>query len=189
MSVDPDGVYTLRVGTAEFGNGTTTVHTQLAATELSTVADRIDVSQSDTDTADFDTGAFGSAGTVVAGQAVLLACRDLRTAMIDAAAELTGASPASCVLGRNGVQCGDRLVDFAALPALTGHGSHDGTPRSVAFNVHAFRVAVNTETGEVLILQRCRPPTPAWCSTRSSAAGRSKVVWPKRSVQRSTRRC
>ncbi|BBZ34598.1 molybdopterin-dependent oxidoreductase [Mycolicibacterium confluentis] len=153
VSVDPDGVYTLRVGTAEFGNGTTTVHTQLAATELSTVADRIDVSQSDTDTADFDTGAFGSAGTVVAGQAVLLACRDLRTAMIDAAAELTGASPASCVLGRNGVQCGDRLVDFAALPALTGHGSHDGTPRSVAFNVHAFRVAVNTETGEVLILQ------------------------------------
>jgi CO/xanthine dehydrogenase Mo-binding subunit len=36
---------------------------------------------------------------------------------------------------------------------LVGHGRHEGTPRSVAFNVHGFRVAVNTETGEVRILQ------------------------------------
>ena len=54
----------------------------------------------------------------------------------------------------HGVQCGTRLVGFADLPAsLVGHGRHDGTPRSVAFNVHAFRVAVNPETGEVRILQ------------------------------------
>ena len=31
LAVDADGAYTLRVGTAEFGNGTTTVHTQLVA--------------------------------------------------------------------------------------------------------------------------------------------------------------
>jgi CO/xanthine dehydrogenase Mo-binding subunit len=36
---------------------------------------------------------------------------------------------------------------------LVGHGRHDGTPRSVAFNVQAFRVAANVETGEVHILQ------------------------------------
>jgi CO/xanthine dehydrogenase Mo-binding subunit len=36
---------------------------------------------------------------------------------------------------------------------MTARGKHDGTPRSVAFNVHAFRVAVNPETGEVSILQ------------------------------------
>jgi putative selenate reductase molybdopterin-binding subunit len=34
-----------------------------------------------------------------------------------------------------------------------GRGRHDGTPRSVAFNVQAFRVAVNIETGQVEILQ------------------------------------
>jgi CO/xanthine dehydrogenase Mo-binding subunit len=52
------------------------------------------------------------------------------------------------------VQCGSRLVDFADLPAgLVGHGRHDGTPRSVAFNVQGFRVAVNPQTGEVRILQ------------------------------------
>ncbi|WP_396898920.1 molybdopterin-dependent oxidoreductase [Mycolicibacterium sp.] len=154
VSVDPDGVYTLHVGTAEFGNGTTTVHAQLAANELNTVADRIVVHQSDTATTGYDTGAFGSAGTVVAGRATLQACRQLRTALESAAAGLTGTSPTQCALERNGVRCADGLVDFGALPAsLTGRGHHDGTPRSVAFNVQAFRVAVNTDTGEVRILQ------------------------------------
>ena len=36
----PDGTYAADVGTAEFGNGTTTVHAQLAATALSTTAAR-----------------------------------------------------------------------------------------------------------------------------------------------------
>lgn len=154
VSVDADGVYTLDVGTTEFGNGTTTVHTQLAAHELRTAADRILVRQSDTTTAGYDTGAFGSAGTVVAGIATQLATRRLRDALISAAAELTGVPPAECELDRNGVQCGDRLVDFGSLPTpMSSIGKHDGTPRSVAFNVHAFRVAVNAETGEVRILQ------------------------------------
>ena len=45
----PDGTYAADVGTAEFGNGTTTVHAQLAATALSTTAARVTVRQSDTD--------------------------------------------------------------------------------------------------------------------------------------------
>ena len=102
----------------------------------------------------YDTGALGSAGTVVAGQAVLAACRNLRTAMVRAAAELTGTGPHACRLTTHGIQCGTRLVGFADLPtSLVGHGRHDGTPRSVAFNVQGFRVAVNPETGEVRILQ------------------------------------
>ncbi|MCX2929234.1 molybdopterin-dependent oxidoreductase [Mycobacterium sp. CVI_P3] len=154
ISVDADGIYTLAVGTAEFGNGTTTVHAQLAATALNTAADRVLIRQSDTDAVGYDTGAFGSAGTVVAGRAVLDACEDLRTLVVGAAAELTGTSPAYCSLNRHGVQCGDELVDFARLPAdLVGQGRHDGTPRSVAFNVQAFRVAVNIETGQVQILR------------------------------------
>ncbi|MDO0974608.1 molybdopterin-dependent oxidoreductase [Mycolicibacterium frederiksbergense] len=154
VSVDAEGIYTLDIGTTEFGNGTTTVHTQLAADELNTVAEQIRVRQSDTATTGYDTGAFGSAGTVVAGRATLLASRQLRRALVSAAADLAGITPALCTLNRNGVQCGERLVDFGSLPVpMTGSGKHDGTPRSVAFNVHAFRVAVNPETGEVSILQ------------------------------------
>ncbi|MBI5734451.1 MAG: molybdopterin-dependent oxidoreductase [Mycolicibacterium neoaurum] len=154
VSVDAEGTYTLDIGTTEFGNGTTTVHTQLAAHELNTVTERIVVRQSNTDTAGYDTGAFGSAGTVVAGRATQRAARELRRALVSAAAELSGVAPALCSLDRNGVQCGDQLVDFGSLPVpMSGHGKHDGTPRSVAFNVQAFRVAVNTETGQVRILQ------------------------------------
>jgi hypothetical protein len=68
-SLEAGGGYTLRVGTAEFGNGTTTVHTQIAATVLGTEPERITLHQSDTDAVGYDTGAFGSAGSVVAGRA------------------------------------------------------------------------------------------------------------------------
>jgi putative selenate reductase molybdopterin-binding subunit len=125
ISLDADGDYTLSVGTAEFGNGTSTVHTQIVASELGIGADRVRLRQSDTDATAYDTGAFGSAGTVVAGLAVQAACRDLRAA----------------------------LVTTPDVRPVIGRGRHDGTPRSVAFNVHAFRVAVNVETGEVRILQ------------------------------------
>jgi len=154
ISVDAEGTYTLSVGTAEFGNGTTTVHAQLAATALNTTSDRVVINQSHTDAVGHDSGAFGSAGTVVAGRAVLNACADLRALMIVAAAEHAGVAQESCDLNQHGVQYGDELVDFARLPAgLTGRGRHDGNPRSVAFNVQAFRVAVNIETGQVLILR------------------------------------
>jgi len=156
VSLSGGGEYTLSVGTAEFGNGTSTVHTQLAATELRTTADRITLRQSDTDFAGYDTGAFGSAGTVVAGKAVQQACTQLRTVLIEAAAARTGTPASRCELGPHGVQCGQRFVGLEELTAagpLTGMGRHDGTPRSVAFNVQGFRVAVDVQTGVVRILQ------------------------------------
>jgi CO/xanthine dehydrogenase Mo-binding subunit/aerobic-type carbon monoxide dehydrogenase small subunit (CoxS/CutS family) len=154
ISVDSEGIYTLSVGTAEFGNGTTTVHSQIVATELNTSPDRVVIRQSDTDHPGHDTGAFGSTGTVVAGRAVQSACQELRAALVAAAAQSAGGSPSSCTLGQHGVECGASLIEFTELPTtLVGRGRHEGTPRSVAFNVQAFRVAVNTETGEVRILQ------------------------------------
>ena len=158
ITVDAYGTYTLGLGTAEFGNGTTTVHAQIAATELATSVDQMVIKQSDTDEADYDTGAFGSAGTVVAGKALHLAARRLREQMISMASSISGTPIEACVLGRHGIACGERFLGFAELLAptggsLTADGRHDGTPRSVAFNVHAFRVAVNPSTGEIKILQ------------------------------------
>jgi putative selenate reductase molybdopterin-binding subunit len=89
-SLEAGGGYTLRVGTAEFGNGTTTVHTQIAATLLGTEPERITLHQSDTDAVGYDTGAFGSAGSVVAGRAVHAATTELRRQILDRAAALTG---------------------------------------------------------------------------------------------------
>jgi CO/xanthine dehydrogenase Mo-binding subunit len=145
------------VGTAEFGNGTTTVHAQLAASALGTTADRISVLQSDTDVAGHDTGAFGSAGTVVAGKAVHLAGTRLREQLFEVARRVAGATEdADCALTPEAVEVAGRVVELVKLVPegpIRAEGRHDGTPRSVVFNVHAFRVAVDTVTGEVRILQ------------------------------------
>ena len=153
-----DGTYDLAVGTAEFGNGTTTVHAQLAATALNTSVNAITIRQSDTDVVGYDTGAFGSAGVVVAGKALFGAAHSLAERMIYRAAEL-GHTGGVVEAGGVRVTAGDGdsvLIAASTLlesGPLTASGRHDGTPRTVAFNVHGFRVAVNPASGEVRILQ------------------------------------
>jgi len=158
IELQPDGTYLARVGTAEFGNGTTTVHTQIAATELGTSPDRIQVRQSDTDVTTHDTGAYGSSGTVVAAKALLAAARELHGRIRKLAAELTGTDADAVVLEPDGARAGDVLVTPAELLEAAGEplraeGNHGGLPRSLSFNVHGFRVAVDVRTGEVRILQ------------------------------------
>ncbi|WP_291049878.1 molybdopterin cofactor-binding domain-containing protein [Herbiconiux sp.] len=157
VTLEADGTYLAGVGTSEFGNGTTTVHTQIAASVLGTTTDRVRIRQSDTDAAVFDTGAFGSAGTTVAGKALYSASLQLKAAILAAAAEIAGDS-ADGVLEPEGVRIGGRFVPLSAVAeaaggSLTANGSEDGALRSLAFNVHAFRVGVNSATGEVRILQ------------------------------------
>jgi CO/xanthine dehydrogenase Mo-binding subunit/aerobic-type carbon monoxide dehydrogenase small subunit (CoxS/CutS family) len=202
----PDGTYLLRVGTAEFGNGTSTVHRQIAATVLDAPLDRFELWAADTDAVRHDTGAFASAGTVVAGKALFGACTALRRRMVEIATELVGgdatglaasdtgggsggaasetggdAGEAPAVRGdagaaasgtgnlgaelvASGVRVGDEIVTWeriiAAAPAgyltsdgLTADGAEFGDFRSLAFNVHAARVAVDPETGTVKVLQ------------------------------------
>ena len=159
-----DGTFLLRVGTAEFGNGTSTVHQQIAATVLDVPHDRLELWAADTDAVRHDTGAFASAGTTVAGKALHAACTVLRRRMVDIAAQLTGGDVVSAEVVASGVLAGDELVSWErivdAAPAtlrdehgLTADGAEFGDFRSLAFNVHAVRVAVDPETGTVRVLQ------------------------------------
>jgi putative selenate reductase molybdopterin-binding subunit len=127
------GGYRLAVGTAEFGNGTTTVHRQLAASALGCGVDDIEIVSADTDEVEHDTGAYGSTGTVVAGMATLRAAGEL-------AALLAGAGT-----GGKDIGAGGKLME--------AEGTSDGRGRSVTFNVQGFRVAVHPATGEIRILQ------------------------------------
>jgi len=158
VTLRADGTYTLGIGTAEFGNGTTTVFQQLATSVLNTTIDNLRMRQSDTDEAKFDTGAFGSTGTSVTGKALVDAAERLRDAILEVASSVSGVPVAACSLRPTGVLCGERIVGFADIVAahggpLAAEGDFGGLPRSVAYNAHAFRVAVNTQTGEVKILQ------------------------------------
>jgi putative selenate reductase molybdopterin-binding subunit len=125
ITLADDGFFDLAVGTAEFGNGTSTVHAQIAASVLGVAPERIRLHQADTDVIGHDTGAYGSTGTFVAGMATLRAAEALR-------AQLNAPR-----------QNDERPV---------GEGRSDGTPRSLTFNVHGIRAAVNPGTGEIVVL-------------------------------------
>jgi len=161
VRLTPSGCYEVGIGTVEFGNGTTTVHTQIAATALATTPERITLRNGDTDAADYDTGAFASAGTTVAGKALYAAASSMRELILETVLQLTGEVGA---LSEHGVETATGLVPFADVIAATPAqhrvgdgiqttGAETGELRSIAFNVQGFRVAVNTETGTVKILQ------------------------------------
>ncbi|MFC7756513.1 molybdopterin-dependent oxidoreductase [Tsukamurella soli] len=143
VAITPDGPE-LSVGTAEFGNGTTTVLGQLVARALCVPPSAVAIRQSDTDVVGHDTGAFGSAGTVVAGRAVWQAAQAAADAVRAEAARRHGIDPGAVDLA---------ALDLPEYAGIVARGRHEGTPRSLAFNVHGFDLAVDPETGEVAILR------------------------------------
>lgn len=155
-----DCSYEIAVGTVEFGEGTSTAHVQIAATELGTTPSRIHLVQSDTDRTGFDTGAFASAGLFVAGNAVQRASTALRDRILSVAASHAQVDVSSCAMDDDGVVCGDTRLSLAEiLVAARARGIRFaearkayGSPRSVTSNTHGFRIAVHRVTGEIRIL-------------------------------------
>ena len=158
IALEADGTYILKVGTAEFGNGTTTIHAQLAAAALSTTPDRIRILQSDTGLLRHDTGAYGSTGVVVAGLATQRAAQALASKIVNRAAGLLGVEASRCRLDVDFVVADQnsltlRELSHAYRTKLSAIGESVGSPRSVAFNAQGFRVAVHCPTGVIEILQ------------------------------------
>jgi CO/xanthine dehydrogenase Mo-binding subunit len=161
IALRDDGGFDLTVGTAEFGNGTSTVHRQIAATALATTVDQIDLKQSDTAHGGHDTGAYGSAGTFVAGLATKVAAENLANEIKAFAISAMGADAGASTLSNDCIVSGSQRIPFMLIArtareqgkTLSAHGNSGGTPRSVAFNVQGFRVAVNKGTGELKILK------------------------------------
>ena len=145
--------YELGTGTAEFGNGTSTVHAQMAADALGTTPSRIRLKQSDTDVSGHDSGAFGSTGTVVAGAATLIAAEKLAGLIRQAAADRLGIAVDAVTLGPDGATGAGRTLPLSTFAGLSADGRTRGTPRSVAFNVQAFEVAVHRRYGTIRILR------------------------------------
>jgi putative selenate reductase molybdopterin-binding subunit len=139
ISLREDGGFELTVGTAEFGNGTATVHRQIAASALATTVDRITLKQSDTAHGGHDTGAYGSTGTFVAGRATQAAAEALAGHIRKFAASTIGEVPEACSLDNDATVCVGHRTSFAQLAAtaqslgkvLRASGSSEGTPRSV----------------------------------------------------------
>jgi CO/xanthine dehydrogenase Mo-binding subunit/aerobic-type carbon monoxide dehydrogenase small subunit (CoxS/CutS family) len=191
MMLLPGGRYHLAVGSTEMGNGSVTSHRQIAASILATSAGRIAIVNADTDLTPFDTGTFGSTGTVVAGQAVALTAAALRDNILEFASRRAGRDQSSCRLQDDRVMCGNQRISLADLHAAGVEPGHRFeakrkaylSPRTAAFAVHGVRVAVHRITGEIRILQSVhaadigRLINPAQCRGQIDGAIGMGVGW------------
>ena len=126
----PDGGYAAFVGTAEFGNGTTTIHRQLAADVLGCEPGDVLIFSSDTD----------RSGTTPAPTA-----RPGSRSRAPRRCGRRGPWPTRSRRGRPAASRDGKLLE--------AEGYCDGRSRSVSFTVQGFRVAVCAATGEIRVLQ------------------------------------
>jgi CO/xanthine dehydrogenase Mo-binding subunit len=85
-----DGSATVFVGTTDMGQGARTVLAQVAAHELGVPLDGVRVVLGDTASVPFDTSTSASRSSVFAGNAIRLACEDIRAQLRELADELDG---------------------------------------------------------------------------------------------------
>jgi putative selenate reductase molybdopterin-binding subunit len=160
IDLTPEGGFHIAIGSAEFGNGSYTVHQQIAASVLNCGMDRIQTTNADTDRSGYDTGTFASTGTTIGGAAVQSAANALKQHLLRLASTYSGAPFDRCELldGKIIYPRGSiSLTDLHARATAEGHKLNTfrkayAAPRSVSFNVHGFRIATHRVTGEIRIL-------------------------------------
>lgn len=127
LRLEADGSYLLLTGAADLGTGSDTVLSQIAAEALSTSVDRIHVRSGDTDYNTYDSGAFASSTTYVAGNAVLAAARELVSGILARAGKLLGRDAGELGFDGERVYCLHQPSCFVTLAAVgeTGCGGRE----------------------------------------------------------------
>ena len=167
-----DGSAIVLAGTSDMGQGARTVFAQIASTELGIPLDRIAVVMGDTSIVPYDQQTSASRSTVLMGNAVLFACRDVQAKLGAMAARLHGVD-ASAISAEGGViRLPDRELTVMEVlkPGLGRMGGEiigNGMARKEAepdhplsgsaaffeFNCTAIEAAVDEETGDVTIVK------------------------------------
>jgi CO/xanthine dehydrogenase Mo-binding subunit len=94
IKLKPDGHVDVFSGTVDLGQGSRTVHSQIAADAIGVPYDWVTMDNSNTDSSPLCTGTFASRGTFVAGNAIRLAALKTRESLLDAAGEMMEVDPA-----------------------------------------------------------------------------------------------
>lgn len=84
--LNEDGTLSIMTAVVDLGTGTHTVFRQVAAEALSMPVEQIMVSAQDSDNSPYDTGSIASRTTMDGGNAVRLACEDIRKQLVEIAA-------------------------------------------------------------------------------------------------------
>jgi len=167
----PDGGLELRVGIQSHGQGLETTLAQIAHEKLGVKFDKIMVVHGDTAFTPYSTGTWGSRCAVMAGGAVGRACEELAERIATIGAHLLQVSPDAVRVGGGTVAVEGRSVSIEEvgrtwyrrpqdLPADVSPGGLEVTSGykplrdsgTFSYAAHAAVVSVDTETGDVAIL-------------------------------------
>ncbi|MCC6470438.1 MAG: xanthine dehydrogenase family protein [Alphaproteobacteria bacterium] len=167
----PDGVLELRIGAHSHGQGLETTLAQVAHTELGIDPAAVRLVHGDTAMTPYSTGTWGSRCMVMSGGAVSEACREIAKRCARIGAKLLQADEASVTVADGAVKGpGGSVtlkeiahvwylkpqhlpadVDPAGLEATIGYKPLKDTG-TFSYAAHAALVAVDTDTGQVEIL-------------------------------------
>jgi carbon-monoxide dehydrogenase large subunit len=172
VQVLPSGKISVVTGVGTQGQGHYTVYAQIVAEQLGIDVSEIDVVTGDTDQFHWGTGTFASRGTVVAGNAINEAAKDVRAKVFKMASELFKVQEHELELqgGRiyvqadpeTGIGLGDLAAQANPLRGAVKPGSEPGLESTnyfgpatgaTASGAHAMIVEVDPETFLVKILK------------------------------------
>ncbi|MBI5623016.1 MAG: molybdopterin-dependent oxidoreductase [Elusimicrobia bacterium] len=163
LKMNEDGSFNLHMGATDLGTGSDTVLAQIAAEVLGITVKDIIVLSSDTDLTPFDVGAYASSTTFISGNAVKKAALHAREQIVKVAARILDV-PAEDVelrdgkaVAENGRSCTLSEVANTALyyhdqHQIMGVASHYAQSSPPPFAAHFTEVEVDTETGQVQVL-------------------------------------
>ncbi len=165
-----DGSVVVHAGSSDMGQGARTVFAQIAAQELGAPLDWVTVVMGDTVIVPYDQQTSASRSTVLMGNAVLGACREIQARLRAMAARLHGVDEGSIVVDAGVVRLPDRELSVLdvlkpGLGRLGGEIVGNGEARKEAepdhplggsaaffeFNCTAVEVEVDRDTGDVTI--------------------------------------
>jgi len=165
-----DGSVVVYAGTSDMGQGARTILAQIAAQELGAPVDWVTVVMGDTAVVPYDQQTSASRSSVLMGNAVLAACRQIQARLRAMAARLGGVAEDEVVVDRGVVRIADRELPVRDVLGrglgrlggeLIGVGEArkeadpdhplGGTAAFYEFNCTAVELEVDEDTGDIRI--------------------------------------
>jgi CO/xanthine dehydrogenase Mo-binding subunit len=141
-----DGSALVYCGTQDIGQGARTIFAQICASELGIPLERVTVVMGDTSIVPYDQQTSASRSTVLMGNAVIAACRDIREKL--ATRGVTEATKVREALGRMG---GEIVGTGEARKEADPDHPLGGSAYFFEFNATAVELSVDEETGDITI--------------------------------------
>jgi carbon-monoxide dehydrogenase large subunit len=157
MTLTPDGMVTIGMGSSALGQGLETVFAQIAGDAMSLPFDRFRILHGSTTLVEEGFGTYHSRAVVMGGSAILEAAKKLQEAIREAAAGHFGCAADAVTLADGRVKAATGELGFGEVAAKAGgeivvEATFANNKRTYSYGAHAAHVAVDDRTGHVEVL-------------------------------------